>query len=222
VQLHADGDSAWVDIVGVVPDFSVVTVDSEVVELMMIPFAQHPVASGSLLTTGPSSDATVLKATRDLIRTISPDVAASRFEPLIDAFQRSRRASWSLASVFAQCGLAGLLLGAIGVYGVAATTSARRVREMAIRRALGASALDAALLLFRESSVPVVLGVLIGSGLALRVAPKLGGLLFGESPHDASVFGLVSLVLLVVMALAGGRPALRVARASLAKTLREG
>jgi predicted permease len=222
VQLHADGDSAWVDIVGVVPDFSVVTVDSEVVELMMIPFAQHPVASGSLLTTGPSSDATVVQATRDLIRTISPDVAASRFESLIDAFQRSRRASWSLASVFAQCGLAGLLLGAIGVYGVAATTSGRRIREMAIRRALGASALEAALLLFRESAVPVVLGVLIGSGLALRIAPKLGGLLFGESPHDASVFALVSLVLLVVMALAGGRPAVRVARASLAKTLREG
>ena len=222
VQVHADGDSDWVAIVGVVPDVSVVSVDSEIVELMMVPFAQHPVASGSLLASGRSSDAAVLEATREIIRAISPDVAVARSQLLSDAFQRSRRASWSLAAVFAQCGVAGLILAAIGVYGVAATTSSRRVREMAIRRALGASALNSALLLLRESAVPVTLGVLIGSGLALRVAPKLGGLLLGENPHDASVFGLVALTLFVIMALAGGRPAFRVARKSLSETLREG
>ena len=70
--------------------------------------------------------------------------------------------------------------------------------------------------------MPVTIGVLIGSGLAFRVAPKLGGLLFGESPHDASVFGFVALTLFLIMGLAGGRPALRVARKSLSETLREG
>ena len=222
VQLHADGDSDWVAIVGVVPDASLVSADSSIVELMMIPFAQHPVASGSLVAVGPSSDAAILQAMREIIRAISPDAAVARFQPLSDAFQRSRKASWSLAAVFAQCGFAGLILAAIGVYGVAATTSSRRVREMAIRRALGASALHSALLLFRESAVPVTIGVLIGSGLAFRVAPKLGGLLFGESPHDASVFGFVALTLFLIMGLAGGRPALRVARKSLSDTLREG
>jgi predicted permease len=220
VQLHDGGDTAWVTIVGTVPDLITVSKDQSTVELIMVPLAQRPPRSMSMLATGPGQTALVTDAVRDLVREIDRDVPVTRVQRLTDEIARSRRASWSLAYVFAECGLAGLVLTALGLYGVADTTSRRRVRELAIRRALGSSAHRVVGLIIGDSAVPLAIGLAVGCGAALLVGPSLGGLLFGVSPHDPMVFGLVVVTLAAVMLFAVVRPALWAAHASLTDTLR--
>jgi putative ABC transport system permease protein len=219
IQLHDGGDTAWVTIVGTVPDLITVSKDQSTVELIMVPVAQRPPRSMSMLATGPGQTALVT-AVRELIREIDRDVPVTRVQRLTEAIARSRRTSFSLAYVFAECGLAGLVLTALGLYGVADTTSRRRVRELAIRRALGSSAHRVIGLIVGESAVPLAVGLAVGCGAALLVGPSLSDLLFGVSPHDPMVFGLVVVMLAAVMLFAVVRPALWAAHAPLTDTLR--
>jgi putative ABC transport system permease protein len=221
VALRANADTTPITVVGVVPDYSTNSANPTAVELMMVPFAQHPVESGALLVSGGATSVSAVKAFRSVVRQASGDVAVEEFSSLADALARARRTSTSLAAVFAQCGVAGLILAAIGVYGVAATASRRRVHEVAIRRALGASAWNAATLVFSESAIPIAIGMLVGAALAFVVTPLFALLLFGENPHDATVFALVIGGLTAVMIAAGGRPAYQVATAPLTDSLRE-
>lgn len=152
---------------------------------------------------------------------MSPDVPLRRIRTLDAAIAESRRASWSLADVFAECGLAGLILTAVGVYGVTETMSRRRQRELAIRRALGASRRSVVGLVAREVALPLGVGLAMRSVAALGLGPLLDGLLFGESPHDPIVFGIVGSLIAGAMILATVRPAAVVTRTSLVQTLRQ-
>jgi predicted permease len=220
VALREDADTVPLTIVGVVPDYSTDNANPTSVELLMLPFAQHVVGSGALLASGGAASPSAVEALQGVVRQASSDAAMDGFASLSEALARARRTSWSLAAVFAQCGLAGLILAAIGVYGVAATASRRRVHEVAIRRALGAPAWNTATLVFSESAIPIAIGMILGGALAFVVTPSLALLLFGENPHDASIFALVTGGLTAVMIVAGGRPAYQVATAPLTESLR--
>jgi hypothetical protein len=74
---------------------------------------------------------------------------------------------------------------------------------------------------FSESAIPIAIGMLVGAALAFVVTPLFALLLFGENPHDATVFALVIGGLTAVMIAAGGRPAYQVATAPLTDSLRE-
>ena len=220
VQLHDGGDTSWVTIVGTVPDLVSVSSDPSTVELLIVPFAQRPSAAAWVIATGPGGTRSVTTAVRDLVRGISRDVPVTRVQRLPEEIAQSRRASWSLAYVFAECGLAGLLLTGLGVYGVADTTSRRRVRELAIRRALGASRHQAIGLIIGDAALPLIVGLATGVAAALLAGQALTGLLFGASPHDPMVLGIVVGLLSAVVLAAVARPALWVARAPLVESLR--
>ncbi|HKW46622.1 MAG TPA: ABC transporter permease [Gemmatimonadaceae bacterium] len=220
VQLLMGRDTSWLTIIGVVPDIVTVSADPTSAELLIVPQAQHPLGSVSVLATGPGGASAVARAIADLVREVSPDVPLRRLRTLNDAIMESRRTSWSLADVFAECGLAGLILTAVGVYGVTETMSRRRQRELAIRRALGASRRSVVGLVAREVALPLGVGLASGGMAALGLGPLLDGLLFGESPHDPIVFGIVGSLIAGAMVLATIRPATVVMRTSLVQTLR--
>lgn len=217
---NTGSDTSWATIVGTVPDLTMVSADPSVGELAILPFAQHPSSSTWVLATGPVQIPVVATAIRELVHGIEEDVPVTRVDRLAEEIARKRRTSWSLVYVFAECGLAGLLLTALGVYGVADTTSRRRVRELAIRRALGSSRRQVAGLILADAAFPLTVGLAVGLALALVAGPALTGLLFGVSPHDPMVLSLVVVVLSAVMLFAVARPAIWVARSPLVNALR--
>lgn len=113
-----------------------------------------------------------------------------------------------------------LILAAVGIHGVVAQAANRRLREVAVRLALGARPGQVILLVTRQAVVALLVGILLGSGLAVVAARAIRYLLFGAAPAylPASVLAIGLLVLVAVVA--AYAPARRAARVDVLTTLR--
>ena len=117
-------------------------------------------------------------------------------------------------------GLLGLLLAAVGMYGVMAYSVSQRTREIGIRMAIGAAAADVIRLMMRQGMALVLVGAVLGLAGAVGASRLLAGVLYGGNALDPMTFTLVPLVLLGVAAVATYAPARRAAAVDPAITLR--
>jgi putative ABC transport system permease protein len=100
-----------------------------------------------------------------------------------------------------------LLLAMVGVFGILAYSIQQRTRDIAVRRALGATTGDV-LRLVVGSAVPVVAaGAAIGLIVSAMVGRLLTTMLFGVPPLDPATFAAVAIVLVVTAAVAVAAPA---------------
>ncbi len=106
-------------------------------------------------------------------------------------------------------GLLGLLLAAVGIYGMVSYAVVQRTHEVGVRMALGAARRDVMGLIIRQSAKPVAIGLLIGLIVSVVVSRLLSWLLFGISSLDPVAFGGVSLFLVSVALAACYFPARR-------------
>lgn len=113
------------------------------------------------------------------------------------------------AEVAAGLGLLGLVLTAVGLYGVIAFGVSQRTRELGIRMALGASRGDTLRLVLRDVAILGAAGLTLGIPLAMTATRLLSSLLFGVGAWDAAAFLAAVSVLAIVLMLAGLKPALR-------------
>jgi ABC-type antimicrobial peptide transport system permease subunit len=111
-------------------------------------------------------------------------------------------------------------LGVVGIYGVTAYAVSQRRREIGIRVALGASRAQVQRLFVGRGVVLGATGVLCGTLGAALLTRLLGSLLFGTSPLDPATFGVVSVGLVGIAALASYVPAHGATRVDPAQTLR--
>lgn len=118
-----------------------------------------------------------------------------------------RLAAWIAGAV----GTIGLLLAALGLYGLTAFAVAQRTREIAVRMALGATRQKVLSLILRQSGRLAITGVVIGLALAAGVSQLLDSLLVGVGSIDPLAFGAATLVLLGVLVAAAWAPARRAA-----------
>lgn len=155
----------------------------------------------------------VLEALRREVRTMDADVPVLRTRTLEDSVNgslyRERIIAW-LSTFF---GLLALALAGVGLYGVMASAVTQRTREIGIRMALGARPAEVLGMIVRESMLPVLIGIAIGSAATLAFARLVAGLLYGVAPRDpvSTVFAAVALLLVaLVAAIIPGRRASRV------------
>jgi putative ABC transport system permease protein len=119
-------------------------------------------------------------------------------------------------------GGAGLLLAAVGLYGLIAFSVGRRTREIAVRVALGAQRGDVVGMVLREGMRLAGTGVVVGVLLAAAVTRLISGFLFDVSPLDGLTFAGMSGLFIAVALLASYLPARRAAGADPLTALRDG
>jgi hypothetical protein len=120
--------------------------------------------------------------------------------------------SWIVgATLFTAFGVLALVLAAVGLYSVIAYNVTQRKHELGLRIALGAGRADVVRLVVLESVRFAMVGVAIGSVIAVAAGRWIGPLLFNQSPLDVAVFATVSVVLVGVAIVASWVPALRAA-----------
>jgi predicted permease len=124
------------------------------------------------------------------------------------------------AAVTAVLGFVGLLLAAVGLYGIVAYLGGQRTREIGVRVALGADRGDVLRLVVGEGMRPVAVGMAIGLVLALGATRLLMSFLFGVSPLDAFTFVGVAAILTAVALTASYLPARRAAATDPVRALR--
>jgi len=94
--------------------------------------------------------------------------------------------------------MVGLLLAAIGIYGVTAYSVAQRTREIGIRVALGARRAEVIRMVLRQGMSLVATGSLVGLAIAAAGSQLLRGLLFGVPPLDPLAYCAAASLLAVV------------------------
>jgi predicted permease len=139
--------------------------------------------------------------------------AAIETKPMRDALVLALLPSRAGAAILGSIGVLGLVLASIGLYGVLAYTISRRIREIGLRVALGASPHNVLWMVLRDSLLLVAVGITIGLGIAMVATQPLAMFLVpGLSPTDPLTF-LAVIALLAAVALAATiGPALRALR----------
>ena len=116
------------------------------------------------------------------------------------------------AQAYALFGGLALVVAAVGLFGVMSYTVARRVNEIGVRMALGATRVDVVRMILGESTVLVAAGIAVGIAVALASSRLIAELLFGLRPTDSATIATAVLVLVAVSAVASYLPARRAAR----------
>ena len=137
------------------------------------------------------------------------DVVAGEFFP-------QRLAAWTAGSV----GSIGMVLAALGLYGLVAFLVAQRSREIAIRMALGASQGTVASMVLRQAARLGTIGTGLGLALAAALSAIVHSLLVGVPAADPLTFGGLTVVMGLVLFAASSIPARRAARTDPASALR--
>jgi predicted permease len=186
-------------VVGVVPDlrsaFGAPRRSAGRVTLMMyVPLRQRYTPRLTVLarTSGarrmPSEIGAVVKAMDPNLPMMVPQPLDSQMGPV---YLQVRVA----ASVAGTVGLIGVLLAAVGVYGVTAYTTQSRTREIGVRIALGAQRGDVVRMVLREGMSLVGVGSLAGLALAAAGSRLFGSLLAGVPPFDPRTFAATAALL---------------------------
>jgi predicted permease len=115
------------------------------------------------------------------------------------------------ATLFGTFGFIGLVLAAVGLYGVMSYSVSRRTREIGIRMALGAQPGTVERLVLRQGMVLTLIALALGWPAAWLLAKLASSFLYGIQPHDALTFALVPPFLAVVAVAACYVPARRAA-----------
>jgi putative ABC transport system permease protein len=152
---------------------------------------------------------TLRREVRELVREIAPEAPVYREYTMEFLARRSMiQLSFTMLTLGVVSALA-LLLGAVGLYGVLSYVVAQRTREIGVRMALGATAAAVRRLIVSQGARVVLIGVVIGVGVALVSTRLLGTLLFGVKAVDPIVFAAMSLMMLAIGLLASYMPARR-------------
>ncbi len=197
-------------VVGIAADAHVFTLDGPIAPYIYVPLAQRYTSRLSVVVK--NSGPTNIPRVRTLLREMNPNLPVAEAMPLSQVTAINVIPQRVAGSVAGALGIVGLLLAAIGIYGVASYNVNRRVREIAIRVALGASVPLVLRLVLRQGMALIGAGVVLGllaGGLGAQV---LRSLLFGISAVDPLTFGGGAVLFMVVALAAMCGPALRAAR----------
>jgi predicted permease len=211
-QVLDDGSKSGLLIVGVTEDVRAESVEGENGWQIYYPWTQTFGQTPQLVVRTTLPPAQLATSVMSVLRKANPTQTAAEFKPmemLVDRANSPRRFFMMLVGTFA--GL-GLLLAALGIYGVISYSVARQTQEIGIRMALGASAAHVQKRVLASTLRLAGIGVVLGAAVSVMTARLMASLLYATSPWDGATYFGMAVALLAVAAVAGYVPALRASR----------
>jgi len=202
----------WVTIVGVVGDvFSGDNEHPNPPELYR-PYAQMPQPFNWIVIRSEGPPLALTGPVRDAVAQLNPDIPLYWVNTL--SYQISKQL-WFVrvfGGMFMIFGVIALFLAVLGLYAVMAFSVSRRVREVGIRMALGASSRAVVRLILRQGLTQLLIGTVIGLAFAASISRLMSFVLFQVDPRDPAIFLGVAAVLGVSGVIACLVPAARATR----------
>jgi predicted permease len=151
-------------------------------------------------------------AIRGEIRALDPTLAVFNIGTMEEHLRGALFLPRLAGTLFGVFGVVGLLLAAVGLYGVVSYSVSRRTREIGIRMALGAQAAGVQRLIVWQGMVLTLIALVLGLGAAFAVTKLFTSILYGVRPRDLLTFTVVPVFLAGVAVLACWIPSRRAAR----------
>jgi predicted permease len=212
------GDPAMRSVVGVVNDTKQRNLSDAAPPIVFLPLAQAVegvrgnLQQASFVLRATGDPLALSAAVSSEMRGLDPAVPVRRLRSMEQVVGRSvapQRFNMSLLGLFAALGL---VLAAVGIYGVMAYGVSQRTHEIGLRMALGAQARDVMKMVVRQGMALAMIGVAIGLGASYALTRLMKTLLFGVSATDPLTFAVIALSLGLMALLACWIPARRAAK----------
>jgi predicted permease len=135
---------------------------------------------------------------RSLVMSLNPNLPIVSAQTLEDSTALGLVPQRVAVSVSGSLGIVGVLLAAIGIYGVTAYWVTRQTREIGIRLALGAQRAEIVRMVLRQGLSIAAIGAGIGLALAAGASQLLATFLFGVPPFDPVIFAGAAVLFAVI------------------------
>jgi putative ABC transport system permease protein len=208
------------EIVGVVADVRNRSLSTEPKPAYYVPQTQVPFDQMVMVVKTNSDPHSLIPVATKQVAAMDPDLpvfGVKTMEEYMSASVAAPRFSTTLLSIFAAVAL---VLTVVGLYGVMSYSVAQRTNEIGIRLALGAQSRDVLLMIVKQGSFLIGLGIVIGLAGAFALTRLIASLLFGVTAKDPFTFGAVVVLLAVVALLACYIPAWRATKVDPMEALR--
>jgi putative ABC transport system permease protein len=204
----------WLEVVGVARTIKYNSLSESPQPHVYLPFSQFPQRMFTVQArlAREAALASVRDAAVAALRPIDPTIAPPVVQWLDDDRRIALLPAQVAAAVLGAFGLLATVLAAIGIFGVAAYAVAQRTREIGVRTALGARAIDVLRTVLAQTARTVAIGAALGIAGALAAGRLLTGQLYGLSPGDPVTFLGVTLLLGIIALAATFVPARRAVR----------
>jgi predicted permease len=201
------------EIVGVTGDYKFQDMHEDYLPFTVFPVTQmeKPQPRNRLVIRSTLPLTTLMASLKQAVGDFNPGINLL-FKPFKTQVHDSLLQDELMATLSGFFGFLAALLAAIGLYGVISYMVVQRTREIGIRMAVGAEGGDVLKIILREAGLLTVVGLVIGSALALAAAQAAKSLLFGLKPRDPFTLVLAVVSLSVVAAFASFVPAYRASK----------
>ncbi len=206
-------DGPTYQVIGVARDTRGIELDGSDSQQVYVPLPEGRIQDYPILIRTRSDASQFIDAIGPVIASLDPNLVAT--PSTLDQMLHQTPpflVSGLAASIASIIGLLGLLLASMGIFGTVSYIVVLRTREVGIRIALGAKKRDILGLMLRESTRPVLAGLLVGVTLSIGASYLLRGILYGVNIVDGVSFVGVSLLFLVIALLATYLPSRRAIR----------
>jgi predicted permease len=202
-------DGRWQTIVGVAKDIKYHSMQEQPESFLYMPLLQGGGTDANVLVRTRASTASMIPVVREQARFLYPSVAVLESDDVSQLTRVSIFAQRIAAALASVLGILGLLLAALGIYGVISYGVGQRTQEIGIRLALGAQRQDVLRLVLNQGMRPVIAGAVAGIVLGFGAARLLTHQLYGVKSDDPVTFAVVTAILCAVAILACWFPAQR-------------
>lgn len=222
---HVHGGSWTYEIVGVVGNTKSRTIGEDTRPVLYRSLdqsiAEDPSGMGyTLVVHTPGNPAALSEAVRRQIYRLDPNLAIYNEETMEEHVKSAYFLPRLAATLFGVFGGIGLVLAAVGLYGVMSYAVSRRTREIGIRMALGARSGDVSGLVVRQGMVLALIAMALGWPAAWMLSRFAASFLYGIEPHDAMTFVAAPVFLGTIALIACWLPARRAALVDPVEALR--
>jgi putative ABC transport system permease protein len=199
------------EIVGVQADAANAAPGRPVAAEVVLPFAQNPWPMAVVAVRTIGDAAVPWSAIADVLRTIDPTIPMARVQTIEQTLSRSMASDRFYTAFFVAFAGIGLVLAAVGIYGVMSFAVAQRTHEIGLRMALGGSRRHVVGRILREGMTTALAGTILGAIGAAFVGRLLQGAVYGIEPSNPLPFIAVAAALLLAALVACVVPARRAA-----------
>jgi putative ABC transport system permease protein len=208
------------EIVGVVGDVRNRTLNTEPKAAYYMPQAQLPFSQMVAVVKTVNDPHSLISGVTKEAAAMDPDIplfGVKSMEDYLSTSVAAPRFNTTLLSIFAAVAL---VLTVVGLYGVMSYSVAQRTNEIGIRLALGAQSRDVLMMIVKQGSTLILLGLAIGLLGAFALMRLIASLLFGVTAKDPFTFVAVAALLALVALLACYVPAWRATKVDPMEALR--